>query len=253
MGIVDRLRLHRVFDVLGQLATGGPKTVTELSRQLDLPLSSTHDLLQGLLAADAVSAVGKTYSLGPRTIRLSVAVLDSVGVQRIARHHLEELAARVGLDVYLAVRTGTRILYVVRCAGIQAVNIDIPLGRSLFLHSTAVGKLFAAFQREVYQQMISQPRPALTSRTRTTVEQLDRELAGIRSRGVSISRGESVPGILGMAAPVWGANGELVAAVHVSALQGSLTPELLLGVTAEILQTAQVIETELTRAVHTTV
>lgn len=250
MGTIERLRLHRVFDVLGQLAADGPQTVSQLSRQLDLPLSSTHDLLKGLLATDAVSALGKTYSLGPRTIRLSVAVLDSFDVQRIAQQHLEHLAERVGLDVYLAVRTGTRILYVARCPGAQAVNIDIPLGRSLFLHSTAVGKLFAAFQREVYQQMIAQSRPALTSRTRTTVEQLDRDLAGIRSRGVSISRGESVPGVLGLAAPVWGASGELVAAVHVSALQGSLTSELLLGVTAEILETAQAIEAELSGRVR---
>ena len=67
---MDRLRLHRVFDVLAQLATNGSMTVTQLSRQLDLPLSSTHDLLKGLLATDAVSSVGKTYSLGPRTALL---------------------------------------------------------------------------------------------------------------------------------------------------------------------------------------
>jgi DNA-binding IclR family transcriptional regulator len=100
--------------------------------------------------------------------------------------------------------------------------------------------------------MVSQPRPALTSRTRTTVEQLDRELAGIRSRGVSVSRGGSVPGILGLAAPVWGANRELVAAVHVSALQGSLSPQTLRDVTAELLKSAQAIETELSRSVRAT-
>lgn len=249
---MDPQRLRRVLDVLGHLASHGSMTVTELSRELDLPLSSTHDLLKALVKTDAVSATGKSYALGPRTVRLSFEVLDSVGVQRIAQRQMECLVERIGLDVYLAVRTGTSILYVARCAGSQTVNIDIPLGRRLFLHSTAVGKLYAAFERDVYQQMLSSPRPALTSRTLTTMEQLDRDLGSIRSRGLSISRGESVPGIVGLAAPVRGPDNQVAAAIHVSALHGSLTPQALCGVTAELQQTATAIETELAGGVRAT-
>jgi DNA-binding IclR family transcriptional regulator len=51
---------------------------------------------------------------------------------------------------------------------------------------------------------------------------LERELGEIRARGYSVSREEAIPGIVGLAIPVYDAYGTLAAAIHVSALKTDL-------------------------------
>ncbi|GAY11501.1 IclR family transcriptional regulator [Pseudonocardia sp. N23] len=242
---MDSRRLGRIFDIVDHLAAHGPGTVSELSARLDLPLSSTHDLLRAMVEAKTLHLSGRRYGLGPRAIRTAIGVLDSVAVRRIAAPHLDVLADRTGFDTYLAVATGSRIVYVSRHAGRQHVNLDIPLGRSLHLHSTAVGKLFAAYRPEVADAMLRKPRPALTPQTRTSPAELDRDLAGIRSRGVSISRGESIRGVVGLATAVRDPGGTVVAAVHVSALRTTLPARRLGEVTDAMHATSTAIEAEL--------
>lgn len=242
---MDGQRLTRIFDVVDQLAKHGPLTVTQLSSRLDLPLSSTHDLVRAMVDARVLHCSGRTYGLGPRAVRAALNVLDSVALLRVAGHHLDLLVQRIGFDVYLAMATGARVVYVSRHPGSQRVNLDIPLGRSLQLHSTAVGKLFAAHHPDVYRAMLDRDRPALTPQTRTTQVQLDRDMAAIRSRGVSISRGESLRGVIGLATPVRSPAGDLAAAVHVSALRNSLPASEVARVVAAMHQTSSAIETEL--------
>jgi DNA-binding IclR family transcriptional regulator len=242
---VDSQRLGRLFDVVDHLAEHGPTSVSQLSKRLGLPLSSTHDLLRAMVEAKALHLSGRLYGLGPRTIRTAINVLDSVAVRRVAARHLDLLAETTGYDVYLAVAAGTRVVYVSRHPGSQHVNLDIPLGRSLFLHSTAVGKLFAAYRPEIADAMLRKPRPALTPQTRTSPAELERDLAAIRKRGVSVSRGESLRGVLGLATPVRDQSGVVVAAVHVSALRTALPARELGALTTAMHETAAAVEAEL--------
>lgn len=249
---MDAQRIGRILDVVDQLARYGPQTVTRLSTQLDVPLSSTHDLLKAMVEAKILYLDGRTYGLGTRVLRTALGVLDSVAVPRVAARHQEVLVEETGLDAYLAVPTGTRVVYVSRYAGRQRVNLDIPLGRSLHLHSTAVGKLFAAHRRDIYQAMMAKPRPALTAQTRTGAVELDRDLAAIRRHGVSVSRGESLRGIVGLATPVRGPDGALVAAVHVSALSTTLPTRAVGAVVTAMHAASAAIEAQLHDPVATT-
>jgi IclR family transcriptional regulator, acetate operon repressor len=243
---MDRQRLLRVFSILSYLSVK-PSTLSEVSKSLGLPLSSSHDLLQALLELDAVSLEGRVYSLGPRSIGLAITVQNSIGVVGLSRRFLEQLARDTQLDVYLAVRTGTSVVYAMRYPDSQVVNIDIPMGRRLFLHSTAVGKLFAALDPEIYERLVSDAKPALTPRTRTTMQQLDPNLSCIRSQQISISHGESVAGVVGVAVPVRDPSGQLIAAAHVSVLAAGAPPGKIKGAIVELRAAAQAIEVELRR------
>ncbi|MGW4393365.1 IclR family transcriptional regulator [Streptomyces sp. NPDC004685] len=242
---MDRQRLARIFDVIQHLAAHGPCSVTEIATALDTPLSSTHDLLKAMVDTGLLHCTEKNYGIGPRTIRAVLSVVDSIAVQRLARRHLEELVETIGFDVYLAMSGGSSVIYVSRFAGRRRVNLDLELGRSLLLHSTSVGKLFAAFDRNVYQAMMAKPRPALTSSTRTSPAELDRDLASIREKRFSVSRGESIQGIIGLATPVFGPDGSLTAAVHVSALRTALSTRQLNAVVRQMTATSHAIENDL--------
>jgi IclR family transcriptional regulator, acetate operon repressor len=242
---VDSQRLSRIFHVVQHLAARGPGTVTEIAGALDAPLSSTHDLLKAMVDARLLHLTERRYGIGPLAIRSAMAVMDSIAVNRLARRHLEALVEAIGFDVYLATSSGSRVIYVSRFAGRQRVNLDLELGRSLLLHSTAVGKLFAAFDRNVHQAMMAKPRPAITSTTRTSPADLDRDLASIRNKRFSVSRGESIQGIVGLATPVFGPDGTLAAAVHVSALRTALPAKHLNSVVRQMTATSHAIENDL--------
>lgn len=245
-------RLKRIMNVLESLAVNGPQTVTEVSSTLSLPVSSTHDLLKAMVKAGMASLTESGYVIGPGTARLALRVQEQFSIVNVAAPELEKLVERVGFDIYLAVPTGTQVMYAARFRGRQGINIDIPLGRPLYRHATAVGKLFAAYDREIHQALLAAPRAILTSRTRTDPQEIARDLAGIRERGVSISREEAVIGIVGIAVPIRNPGGRIVGAAHISALKGSLAGRRLNEVCSELQKTAAVIEQRLAGGVAAT-
>lgn len=211
-------RFARVFDVL-ELLVDHPEgmTLSDIVRHLGMPNSSAHNLLQRMAATGVVATdEGHRYSLGSRAVRLAIRMVDSLEVRSIARGPLRELAGETGEDVYLAVRFGGRVAYVDRVTGTNPITVNIRLGQSLYLHATAVGKLYAAFTPQLERQLFSSPRERLTAHTLVDNLELRSELERIRAAGFSVSREEAVDGIVGYAFPVRDVYGDLVAAVHVS-------------------------------------
>jgi DNA-binding IclR family transcriptional regulator len=238
-------RLMRIFDVIGHVAEHGSATASEIAIALDIPLSSAHDLLHAMVAGRLLHVTARRYGVGPRTIRAAIAVMNGVGVQQIAHRHLQELVDTIGFDVYLATNSGSRVIYVSRFAGRQRADLDVELGRSLLLHCTAVGKLYAAFDPPTYRAMLGRRRQALTPHTLTTRAQLDAAVTEIRERRVSVSRGESIEGLLGFATPVFDCDGTLTAAVHVCVPSPTLPAERFDEVVAEMTRTSLAIEEDL--------
>jgi DNA-binding IclR family transcriptional regulator len=234
-------RLRRIMDVLSLLALEGPKTVTEVATALSLPVSSTHDLLRAMDRGGVASATSHGYDVGPVTARLALKIWQRMDVAKVAAPELERLLRRVGFDVYLAVQTGNDVIYASRYRGRQGVTIDIPLGLPLYRHATAAGKLFAAYDREIRKEVLAKPLPRLTPVTRTDPGALSREFDAIRERGFSVSRGEAVTGIIGLAAPIL-MDGTIVGAAHISALLGQLDESRLRSVSDELTRSAAAIE-----------
>ena len=81
--------------------------------------------------------------------------------------------------------------------------------------------------------------------TLTNRDALTREFEAIRERGYSVTDGESVEGITGLATPVFDATGTVNAAVHISAPRGRLAPDRLPLVLTEMLATSRAISEQL--------
>lgn len=242
-------RYTRTFDVLDLLVgRPGGMTVTEISKRLGLPISSSHNLLQRMAAAEVVNVTEDLrYSLGPRAVRLGIRIVDSLEVRATARPHLQELARATGEDIYLAVPLGHRVTYVDRVPGSRPVTVDIRLGQSLYLHATSVGKLFSAIDETMRRRLLAEPRPVLTEHTLTGVAELEAELARIRERDAAVSREEAITGVIGLAVPIRDAHGTVVAAIHISALRAWMSPEVEQELIEAAAATAAAVERELGR------
>ena len=213
-------RYLRTFDVLDLMVRNKDGLrLTEIKDALDLPVSSVHNMLQTMVSADVASVdEDLRYSVGPRAVALALRTVQLLDIRSLARRPLQELAKTIGDDVYLGLRLGKRVIYADRSPGTQRISLDIRLGESLFLHSTATGKLFAAFDAKLFAQAMVDRLPQLTSHTITDTMELEREYERIRVAGFSKSAEESIEGIVGYAIPIFDTSGKIVAAVHASVL-----------------------------------
>jgi DNA-binding IclR family transcriptional regulator len=211
----------RVVDVM-TLISASPQGMTgsEIHRSLGLPKSTVFLLLRHLIDRRIVVAEGGDgkFTVGPALVQIAHQIAGGNTVARCARPFLEALAAQTTEDVYLGIRSGVHLIYVDKIAGTRSVGFDVRLGWPRSLHSTAAGKLFLAFSTEdLLDEVIREVGlPKLTDQTITDETQLRRELKRIRGAGYSISDGQNVEGVVGLAAPIRDYSGSIVAAVHIS-------------------------------------
>jgi DNA-binding IclR family transcriptional regulator len=93
----------------------------------------------------------------------------------------------------------------------------LEVGAVLPMHATALGKAVLAYLAEPERQdVIDAGLPKLTGRTISTVQSLGRELDGVRERGYAVEREEAVLGEVGIAAAIFGRNGEIVGGIGVA-------------------------------------
>ncbi len=213
-------RYLRSFDVLNLLVRNKEGLrLTEIKDALNLPVSSVHNMMQTMVAAEVATVSGDLrYSVGPRAVALALSTLQSLDIRVIARRFMQDLVKKIGDDVYLGVRVGKRVMYADRYLGSQRIALDIRLGESLFLHSTATGKLFAALDPKLEAQTLAGKLPRLAPATITEPALLEKEYRRIRDQGYSKSAEESVEGIIGYAVPIHDGMGNTVAAIHASVL-----------------------------------
>lgn len=241
-------RLDRALRILEYLAHHQEGSALKpMCEQLGMPMSSAHDLMSTLLELDAVRQLDqKTYVLGPRSLILALSIVDSVDLRQVSRPYLLQLCETVNENTYLAVRSGNTVTYADRYEAGQNLSVVMKLGGARPLHGSSIGKLFAAFNPDLEARVLAASElDALTPFTLTDRDALAHELAVIRDRGYSVSDGESVEGIIGLATPIFDSTGLVNAAVHISAPRGRLSKDRLPVVVAEMLRTGAAISEQL--------
>lgn len=238
-------RLSRAFEVLVLLSSHKELRAADISVRLNLPLSSTHNLLRTMVGANLlVERPERHYMLGPRAVRIALRVVSSVEIRTIVRPYLEMLARTIQGDLYLAMRSGDRVIYVDRCYGGQPVSVDIRLGQRLYLHSISAGKLFAAFKPDLREFALAGPKSKLTKHTITERDQLEAELDRVVEVGHAVSREESIEGVYGIAVPIFDLEDSLQAGIHVSTLSAGMSEQRHMSIVDEVIAVARTVEAE---------
>lgn len=219
-------KYERIFQILELLAKrDSGATLSEIAAAVGMPVSSCHGVLNGMVEVGALALNSdRKYRLGRRSRALSVVFAGSDHIVPLCRQELPGLLEEFGFDLYVAQRSGDRVVYVERGYGSQPVNVNIPLGAPLSLHATSVGKLFCAFSPDLAESLLDgrDELPRMTENTITDRARLRKEFARIRKRGYSLSNGEAIKGITGLSVPILDEAGKIHAAIHLSALSQSL-------------------------------
>lgn len=172
-------------------ASTTPPTVLELAKSCGINRSTAWRLLRtlehhGLVDRDQIT---QRYTVGYGAISIASAVTDDTLVRRV-RPVLEDLAARTGESVTLAVAKRFNLVYVdqVDPPGVMVPNwLDKPLP----LHATSGGKVFLAWLRaDERDAILPKELPRYTSHTITDRRRLEQEFAEVHSLGYALCERE---------------------------------------------------------------
>jgi IclR family acetate operon transcriptional repressor len=211
--------VERAIAILDMLAQGGLQTGAELARGLGVHRSTALRLLGTLERHALVERDSRTarYRLGRRLPQLASVVTGEFDLRYLARPICERLAAASGETATFELLIDDDIVPIEQATASNSVVTVNWLGRRYPVHCTASGKAFLAFgPGPVRERLLAEPLQKITARTVTDPARLGAQLDQARRSGVARTHEELEMGLDAIAAPVFGADGEMVAALDVS-------------------------------------
>ncbi|GAA5170681.1 IclR family transcriptional regulator [Pseudonocardia eucalypti] len=206
-------------------------TLTELAQRSALPLTTAYRLVGELAEWGALTRrPSGEYVVGRRLWDLGLLAPVQSGLREVASPFMHDLYAATLATVHLAVRDGTRVLYVERLAGHASVPVVSQVGSRLPMHATGVGKVLLAYAPEEVRAAVFADLTRVTPYTITQPGRLRAQLRRVHREGYAETSEEMSLGAASLAVPVRTANGSVVAALGmvVPSLKG-VRPRLVAG------------------------
>jgi IclR family acetate operon transcriptional repressor len=161
----------------------------------------------------------KEYSLGNKIFELSDARERQLDLVSVAKPFMRSINRVTGEAIHLAVVEAGQLATLVKMEATHAVRVDATrVGKSNAAHAAANGKAVLAYlpKQELDNLIANVGLTRFTANTIRSREELERELAKIRSRGYAEDREEFQPGVLCFGAPIFDHEGRVVAALSCS-------------------------------------
>ncbi|GAF43191.1 IclR family transcriptional regulator [Rhodococcus wratislaviensis] len=244
---------YRLLDVLTRVSLH-PEGITagDIAKATDLTVPTAHRLLRvlrerGFAVQDGAS--GK-YSPGPQIQVLAGEGVDRYALEELGRPLLAQLRDATTETVFMSVRRGLRLTYLVCMASSHSVQMYGEPGQQIPLHATSQGKVILAFLPSgVGDRIIDQlDLTRYTDSTITDTEELHRVMQDVRRDGFALSLEERELGVRSIAAPVFDATGAVAAAICVGGPIFRVTESDLRSRFADlVLDTASKLTAELSR------
>ena len=227
--------VERALSILELLASKHQGlTTSAISRSTHLPKSSTSYLLRTLVGRGYVRRDEETghHTLGIRVLSLGGQAMQGMALREIAIPHLRSIVDRTRLGAHLAILDHGDAVYIERVESPGFIKMDIWVGRRVAPQLTAIGKaLICHLDPPVVQEITARHRvtPA-SSKTIVKLPRLLEELALTRRRGYAVDDEEHAVGVRCVAAPVFAASGDVVAALGASGTVSQLNDDHLAAV-----------------------
>jgi IclR family pca regulon transcriptional regulator len=196
-------------------------TLAEAAAAAGISKSSAQRMVHTLEVLGLVRKHPQTrrYELTPRVLRIGLAYLAADALIELANPFLAELARSTGETCNLTEPDGVEMVYVARFVSAKFVPIHMPIGSRIPMYCTGAGRAYLSALPEGEARALLQQseRVAHTQHTRTGLGEIESLLVQARRQGFATNREELFLGDMVVAAPIVGALGRPVGAVHVVA------------------------------------
>jgi len=191
-----------------------PMTFTELSSITGLAKSTTSRLLLALERNGLVRRDDHGRFLpGEMFVSFAWRGGAEAGLVAVAQPFLERLGKATGETINLGVSSNGMVEQIAQVNSTYLIGGTNWVGMSVPLHCSALGKVLLAYGAT---QLPPSQLERRTGKTITTEAALAADLAGVRACGYAVTDEELEPGLVAVAAPIYGYDGSVVAALSVS-------------------------------------
>ena len=237
--------LVRGLDVLETVASG-VCNLPELAARLGLNRSTAHRLAATLVERRYLTFVPRTgYGLGPKSLELGYQARVQLNIPRVARNHLEQLAAQTGDTVHLGVLDGTRALYLDKIPGRRRVEISSRVGELQPLRSTGLGKALLLDEDDARLKDFYRCENGREQQYRVSETTWLRRMRDYAKRGCAFDLEENEDRIRCVASPIRDATGSIKASISVSSAAQYMNDERMQTLAGQVRWTAEQISREL--------
>lgn len=236
--------LLRGLDVV-EAVSDGTIGLADLATRLGLTRSTTHRLAAALVERQYLNFLPREgYVLGPKLLELGFKAQQQKDLPRVARPHLETLAADTEDTVHLGVLDKGRALYLDKIPGRRRIEISSRVGERQPIRSTGLGKAMILDETEAqWAEMFDQEEAISRSA-------LDRETWLSRMReyardGHAFDLEENEDRIRCVAAPIRDVAGRIVGAISLSSAAQYMDDHRMASLPQQVRATAEAISREL--------
>jgi IclR family acetate operon transcriptional repressor len=207
----------RILKLLGRNPHG--LKAADLARSLEIPVTTTLRIMTTLHREGLARKHEGRYELGPVLIQLGNAALAETEIRELALPLLRQLTAEVDETSHLAIPCDDRALIVAVEDSPHPLGAASRPGFLADLHCSSTGKIFLSYvnRARLAELLVATPPDRRTPHTLTSASQLRREIELTLKRGYSVDDEEFNLGVRCLAAPVFDADGVVVAAVGITA------------------------------------
>jgi DNA-binding IclR family transcriptional regulator len=233
--------LVRGLDVL-EVVAGGPLALPALATRLGLARSTAHRLAAALLERRYLTLIPRQgYGLGPKLLELGSCAQQQTALVRVARPHMESLAAETLDSTHLSICDAGAALLLEQSPGRRRLLPALHIGERMKLSACAVGcALLLDGPEASWRDCFAQDCGTAAS-SAAFVESM-RVFARL---GYAYDPDDTADRIRTLAAPLRGAGGTIVAAIGLSTAALYLDSERLAEVGRDVARVAAAISDEL--------
>jgi DNA-binding IclR family transcriptional regulator len=208
----------KITSILMTFTQGSVHSLTEIARLAGLPVSTTHRLTAELASWRLLERTEcGHYRVGLPLRMIGAGGVTPPSVAERAPWVLEDLAAATRSRARLGVLAGTDVAYIEKQPGHRPVSSFCPTAM-LPAHPLALGRALLAFSSvDAVDAVLAGGLRAYTRQTITSPDRFRRALTVTRLTRVAVTRWEFEHGVSGVAMPVFGPGGDVVAAIELAA------------------------------------
>jgi IclR family acetate operon transcriptional repressor len=225
----------RSFAILDHVAASHrPVDVLDIIASLKLPKATAYRLVDWFVGHGYLSREPgrKRLIVGPRLTNLAFGVL-SASMRNDAPHVvLQRLVRTLNETCNIGTLLNGEVVYLDRVeAEHWPLRLHYTTGSRVPLHCSAIGKLFLALAATPRRKRLLQSLELrrFTDNTIADCARLENELRQIRKEQVSFDREEYLVGVVCMAVPIVGKNGEMLAALAIQAPEARMNEQAARG------------------------
>jgi IclR family transcriptional regulator, acetate operon repressor len=191
-------------------------TLQDLRATTGLPMTTCQRIVTNLVAERVLERSGDTYSIGRSVLEWAAIAKQARPLNQLLSGILQDLRDATEETACAFTPQGRFRICVEVIPTMLPVRPQTYVGQAVPLHIGAAGKVMLAFNDDLLQSAQREELEQVTDKTITDHDQLELEMKRIRKNGWSISQEEGTSGLAGVAAPIFDADGAVVASIALS-------------------------------------